>query len=204
MNPLYAVLLLLAFFGGGYWSGDHNRNNAWLAKQALVEQQAHADYVAEVKRGQKAATQSITEQQALQSNYSQLEGKFNELSHRGPLIVYKFKTAPAGASGAAAGAVAGALSGATPEGAGGTAADAAVGLSVGAVWLWNSALTGADAPVGACGAVDTASIACAADSGLGLEAAWANHAANAKSCALDRLRHQRLIDFVSTGLTRDY
>lgn len=65
--------------------------------------------------------------------------------------------------------------------------------------MWNSALTGTDTPAGACGAADTAAEACALDAGITLDAAWANHIANAKTCVEDRLKYQRLIDFVTTG-----
>ena len=189
MNPFSFSLnwlllpLLLAWSAAVYWAGDHNRNNAWLAKQAEVEQQAHQKYVAEVERGQAASTKSTVEQQKLQRSYSLLEGKFNELAHRGPLVVYK--TLPQGTD----------LLPGSPTG---VSADRDISLSLGAVWMWNSALGGTDAPAGACGVVDTASEACAADSGIGLETAWDNHVTNAKSCAQDRLRHQQLIDFVST------
>lgn len=75
-----------------------------------------------------------------------------------------------------------------------------VDLSLGAVWLWNAALTGQAAPAGAC-SIDAgtgqASAACASTSGLSLDAAWANHTTNAASCALDRANHQRLINFIN-------
>lgn len=189
--------LLLAWSSAAYWAGDHNRNNAWLAKQAAVEQQARLDYASEVVRGQVAASQSISEQQKLQANYSQLEEKFNELVHRGPLVVYKYK-APVVTQPALADVPLGSQAATTARPVPGAAADGDVALSLGAVWLWNSALTGTDTPAGACGAADTAKPACAADSGLRLEAAWANHAINAKSCAVDRLRHQKLIDYVKS------
>ena len=207
------ALLFLAWGGAGYWAGDHNRNNAWLAKQAVVERKAHDAFEAEVKRGQDAATKSITDQQALQNSYSTLEDQFNELRKRGPLVVFRsnaVRSAPGaqhsdspavGASGASAAQTPAQPGGALPAPSLAPAdVDAAgIGLTLGAVWVWNSALTGTDSPAGACGAADTAAPACALDSGLGLEAAWANHAANAKTCALDRRRHQRLIDFLIAG-----
>jgi hypothetical protein len=207
-------LLLLALLGGsggfGYWAGDHNRNNAWLAKQAVQERANHAAFEAEVKRSNTAAVQAIADQADLQKSYSTLEGKFNELISRTPLVVYRAAAAVAvvGAIGAGGGTPVAAaghavkadgaefdLAGAARNGA--AVADAGLGLSLGAVWVWNSALTGSDAPAGACGAADTASPACAFDSGLGLADAWQNHITNAKSCATDRLRHQQLIDYLS-------
>jgi hypothetical protein len=80
------------------------------------------------------------------------------------------------------------------------AADTGPVLSLGAVWLWNAALTGQAVDTGACridAATGQASAACAASSGLALDAAWDNHSANAESCAADRLRHQQLIDFLN-------
>lgn len=197
-----ALALILAWGGAGYWAGDYNRNNAWLAKQAAIERQAHQDYEAEVARGQAAASQSITDQKQLQQSYSLLEGKFNEIRTRGPLVVYKYRPPAPDKAGGAVGSLA--SSGENPRpGLPGASADGDVSLSLGAVWMWNSALTSTDTPASACGAADTATAACAAESGIGLEAAWDNHAANAKSCALDRLRQQRLIDFVGqTAVTR--
>lgn len=189
--------LILALSVAAYVAGDYNRNNAWLAKQAAIEQQAQLKYVAEVERGQTAAANSIAEQQKLRQSYSQLEGKFNEFRKRGPLVVFRGAPVP----GEGVGHVeTGNTEPGDPVSVGGsvgTAADSAIGLSLGAVWMWNSALSGTDTPAGACGAADTTSPACAADSGLGIEAAWANQAINAKSCAADRLRHQQLIDFVN-------
>jgi len=195
------LALALAFGGGGYWAGDHNRNNAWLAKQGKQTTAQLQALQAEVQRSQTAASKAITEQQTLQTSYSTLERKFNELKLRGPFVVFVDRGGGFDAVGLPAGTVAAGEVGtaaAIPASAGVVgAADAAVGLSLGAVWMWNSALTGADTPAGACGAADPASAACAADSGLGVAHAWDNHAINAKSCATDRLRHQQLIDFVS-------
>ncbi len=73
-------------------------------------------------------------------------------------------------------------------------------LTLGAVWLWDAALTGqATGTAGACrvdAATGQAAAACADSSGLDLDAAWANHSANAATCKADRARHQRLIDYL--------
>lgn len=66
--------------------------------------------------------------------------------------------------------------------------------------MWNGALTGTDAPAGACGVAGAAAgadAACAEDSGLSLDDAWANHRANAKACADDRQRFRALIDYLT-------
>ena len=204
-RPLVIVLLLLAWGASGYWAGDKNRNNAWLAKQAVAERNARLALEAEVQRGHAAAQRAIADSEALQNSYSTLEGKFNELRARGPMLVTRSRhqADPAASQGGATGATqAPAQPGGTPAPASVASADvdaAGLSLSLGAVWMWNSALAGFDAPAGACGALDTAAPACALDAGLSLDAAWANHIANAKTCAQDRLRHQRLIDFVTTG-----
>lgn len=67
-----------------------------------------------------------------------------------------------------------------------------VQLTALAVSLWNSALAGRDVAAGACRPDDAASPACAAATAVGLNEAWANHAANARSCAADRERFAAL------------
>lgn len=184
-RALLALLIAVGCSALGYWAGDHQRNNAWLAAQAIQKEEARLALEAEVQRSQESAAHFLTESLALQTSYQSLEGKFHDLQKRGPLVVYR-TVAPVGLATTTAEA-------ATP----GAAADAAVGLSLGAVWMWNSALTGSDTPAGACGAAATAEQACAADSGLSVTEAWANHTTNAKSCALDRQRLQHLIDFLT-------
>ena len=209
-GPLMAALLFAASMAASYWAGDHNRNNAWLAKELLATQQAKAALEAEVARGEKASISFTAEYLAMESTFTKLEGKFNELRTNGPLVVYRTRVPGAGSAGALAGS-----DGSTaiepppaghsaPPGTDGAAlgqpgrnAGPDVSLSLGAVWLWNSALTGRDTPAGACSAADTAAPACALDAGLGLEAAFANHAENARLCAQDRLHHQRLIDYIT-------
>lgn len=224
-GPLVAVLLVLSLCSGSYWAGDRNRNNAWLAKEALVAQQAAAALQAEVARGEKAQLSFTAEYLAMESGFTKLEGKFNDFRKSGPLVVFRNRPVGAGAAGAvdvieesaepppggartgpaerpatpaapSLGADAPGQGGGRDAGPGGHVGGG-LGLSVGAVWLWNSALVNRDAPVGACGAADPTAAACAADAGIGLEAAWDNHAANARTCAQDRLRHQRLIDYIT-------
>lgn len=215
-GPLVAVLLVLSLCTGSYWAGDRNRNNAWLAKEALVAQQAAAALQAEVARSQQAQMSFTAEYLAMESGYTKLEGKFNELKRFAPLVVQRPRLAGAGhsvlvpgsdpAPGASPGLESNQPSATEPNAnpAGPLAPDSGhvgggLGLSVGAVWLWNSALNARDTPVGACGAANPAHPACAFDAGLGPEAAWDNHAANARTCAQDRLRHQRLIDYLVAG-----
>ncbi len=212
MSVLEKLVVVLIAFGLGYWAGDYQRNNAWLAKQARADEKAKQDLEAEIARSRKAAETHQAEQQMLMESYSTLEGKFNAVIQHGPLVVFRAAAAASGVaasadSGGAAFADAGNADTAVGDGidlvgearTGAADTGAGLGLSLGAVWVWNSALTGADAPAGACGALDPTSEACAADSGISLVDAWRNHIANAKSCAADRLRHQRLIDYLNTS-----
>lgn len=202
---LAGILALLGAMGAGYWAGDHQRNNAWLAKQAAVERKAHEAYQAEVARSNLAAQNFVAEYGSMQTNFSNLEGKFHDVLKRVPLVLYKQRAPERQQPGTATPGLRGQLD-AQPDLA---AADApaepaglagSLRLSLGAVWLWNSALTGADTPAGACNAADPTAAACALDAGLALDAAWENHVLNAQSCALDRLRHQRLIDYIEAYL----
>ncbi|TXT39215.1 MAG: hypothetical protein FD135_2365 [Comamonadaceae bacterium] len=199
LNFGVVLALVMAWGGAGYWAGDHNRNNAWLAKQAIEAKDAKKKLDDEIDRSRKAAETHLAEQQMLMKSYSTLEEKFHAVIQR-PLVVYRDRPG----SNVAAADVAAAQGGGscTGESAAGVSADSdsstvhSVGLSLGAVWVWNSALTGADSPIGGCGAADTTGQTCAADSGIGIEDAWQNHIENAKSCAVDRLRQQRLIDYI--------
>lgn len=196
-----SVLLAAALGGFGYYAGDHNRNNAWLAKQATQERLAGEALEAEVQRSQAAAAQSIKSQQALQQSYATLETKFSELTLRGPIVVFHAGHSGSGAGDQRADSVAGVepdQATVVPDSSGGDG-HSGLDLSFGAVWVWNSALAGVDTPAGACGAADTAAETCAAGSGVSIEAAWANHVANAQTCASDRLRHQHLIDYITAA-----
>ncbi len=214
MNPstFIPALLIALLSAGSYWAGDHHRNNAWLAKQVTEADANKKALDDEIERSRKAAETHLAEQQQLMKSYSTLEDKFNAVIQRGPLVVYRAAAAASGvvSSGASGGASfvdagnadkseksAGdgpGLAGTERSGAADLGAD--LGLSLGAVWVWNSALIGSDSPIGGCGATDTTGQTCAADSGISIEAAWQNHIDNAKSCAIDRLRHQRLIDYI--------
>jgi hypothetical protein len=202
--PWLIAVLALAWGACGFYAGHRYSDNAWQARQAKQIQTQALALQAEQVRSQAAARQAMDAQLALQKSYANLKEKFDEYTSRGPLVVWRNGGGAACAAGAGAGgdvapgAAAQAQADAGPA-AGSDDAGAYISLTAGAVWLWNSALIGTDAPVGACGAADPASPACALDAGLGLEAAWANHAANTQTCAADRLRHQRLIDYINAA-----
>lgn len=201
LKPYLLPLVAALVFGGaglGYWAGDHNRNNAWLAKQAKTDAAAQKAYVAEVNRGQAASGAFIVEHQALQSDFQKLTEKFNGLSKRVPLLLAGGGGACADGANKLAPEPKGqpplrpeALDGSEPAGGGGPV------LTAGAVWMWDSSLTGKDQPTGACSAANTTQAACAVATGVTLDDAWRNHTTNAKLCAEDRLVHQRLIDFLT-------
>lgn len=187
---LAALVLLLLVAGAAYWEGDHQRGNADEALQLKAVNAAHQKYEEEVKRGMEAAGNYLDDLRDQENRYADLETKFEALRKRIPLLV------PPAAGGASAPA-------ARPEPGVDTPAQPPCGnsavqpeLSLGAVWMWNSALAGADVPAGACGADAAPGQACAAGSGLTTDDAWDNHAVNARSCAADRLRYERLIDYL--------
>ena len=201
MSPLLGWLLSFAVsvsvFGTGYWAGDHNRNNAWLASQGKLEHAAEQKYLAELKRGEDAAGTYLAESRTLQTQFEDLTEKFHASRKRIPLLAAV--PGPGPGPGLACGgqpldAAAPAVETArvaAPDGAG------AAALTAGAVWMWNSALAGTDQPANTCSALDPTAPACAVATALSVDDAWDNHAVNARLCAEDRLSHQRLIDFLT-------
>lgn len=189
-TTLALILVVLAglLTAGGYRWGSTAKENEWQARQAQAERQAHEDFRIEERRSFKASEEHQAAQQQLAGNYQQLEKAFNDYRKRkAPLT--RSPARPAAAT--------------TPSPADPTACvivvdpePVPVQLSHGAVWMWNSALTGTDATSGACGLADQSVEACSVDAEVTLDDAWDNHTTNAKTCAADRLRHQHLIDFV--------
>ena len=192
------LAVLAGLLVSSFVAGDNYRDNAWLAKQATAERAANKKYAAEVERGNAAAGEFIVEHQTMQNSFQNLTEKFDGLSNRVPLL------ARIGDSAVCAGAnrVAGNFVGPQPPAGvpleGGQPGGDSPLLTAGAVWMWNSSLTGTDQPAGACGAANTTAPACAAATGATVDDAWANHTTNARLCAEDRLVHRRLIDFLTS------
>lgn len=207
---LVAALAVGGLLATGYQWGAARERTTWQRAADRAARLAQQRFDAELLRGQEAAAGLVAERATHTANYQSLERAFNELhaARRVPIVAAAARAPgvgcaqPAGLPGAAA--AAGVLPGAgaqplqahpqadadaAPAGGGGH-------LSAGAVWMWDSALTGVDQPAGACGAADTSEAACAAATGITLEDAWRNHAVNARLCAEDRLNHQALIDFL--------
>lgn len=198
-RALIALTSALALVGGGYWWGHTATDNAWEAKHAKELQAERAATAKETARADQAAANYLTEHLDQEDRYAALSATYQDLRRRVPLVVpgpvvvvTRSDTAGPQTQGAQE------RSAATPPVDGGPV------LTLAAVRMWNGALTGTDQPAGACspagateGADAAAAEACAQGSGLTLDDAWANHAANAKACAADRQRYQHLIDFLN-------
>lgn len=212
LSLLRPVLVVAIAVGGllatGYQWGAGRERAAHQREAARAASLAQERVDAELLRGQEAAASLVAERATHIANYQYLERAFNELhaARRVPIVAAHRaaglgRAEPAGrpqpaapAAGLPGGSAPAAEAGDAPAG---PAAAAGSGyLSAGALWVWNSALTGVDQPAGACGAADTSEAACAPATGATLEDAWRNHAINARLCAEDRLNHQALIDFV--------
>ena len=190
MSLAARALIALALVGAGYWWGHTATDNAWAARQAKAAQAAADALALETQRADQAAARYLTEHLDQEERYAALDAVYNDLRRRAPLVAVRPAVAHAVASAAPADA----------PGACADLLDRDPALSLAAVRMWNGALTGTDAPAGACGvagAADGADAACAEDSGLSLDDAWANHRANAKACADDRQRFRALIDFLN-------
>lgn len=205
---LAAFVLVVCLLIAGYGKGKHDTQMAQEADKTAAAKQALRMVEAEARRSADASTAFIADRDALQTDFQTLQEKYDDLRRHGlPLTVARSAGAThiAGTAAFPSGAACVATPGAdqhpgqaNPETACVLVAlpDAGVELSLGAVRLWNGALTNTDAPAGACGADGAPAEACAVGAGLGIEAAWDNHATNALSCAQDRQRLKHLIDYI--------
>jgi hypothetical protein len=193
------TLTACALVGAGWFAGVSHAEGQH--QQAKLDEAVEANriYRAAQANGERAVENHLSQQREQEARYADLDRRYRTMRKGYGLAVQ----APAAFQ--STGLVADAACGPLPDGEAlppdGTAAGpvAVPALTLAAVRMWNGSLTGADAAAGACGAdgaaVDADS-ACGQASGLTLDDAWDNHAANAKSCALDRARHQALIDFL--------
>jgi hypothetical protein len=207
--------LLVAFglaalaFTAGFAGGAQHERQAAAAKAAAEAAAQQRTLAAERTEGDKAVAglrqqleQARSYQQTLAQRIAHAPLVANARCPQPPLVGRAGGSAvPGGVGGGGAGDRGGiAADPAAPPGAALPDAGAGGGdirLSLGAVSLWNSALFGLDLPAGACRADDPASPACAADAGIGLADAWANHATNAATCAADRARYAALIGYLT-------
>jgi len=215
MKLAASLLICVACAIAGYVAGDHQRDTAWRVRQATAERDAGVRLRAEIARGEQASRAYATDFGDLTTRYATLQAQFHALTPRIPLALHlaparpvqpaaSRTTGPVASGPPPSAVVATEAAGQAPTLVPGVAevdSDRAAGdlvLSAGAVWMWNSALVGTDVPAGACSTADTSESACAAGTTISLVDAWRNHARNAQSCAEDRLRYQRLIDFLQS------
>jgi hypothetical protein len=194
---LALAIAVAALVAGGYRWGAGATADRLQAESNRAAIKAQERFDAELLRGQDATTSLIAERQVFAASYTHLQEKFHDLSARIPILARSSRVVPA--------CVPLAAQADDRAGVGPRVVEAQVlpghapALSAGALWMWNSALTGTDQPAGACGAADTSEQACAPEAGVNLDDAWRNHEINAKLCAQDRLNHQRLIDYLTNN-----
>lgn len=173
-----------ALVAGGYVLGYSAATDHAMKKAQAAEKVAREAYAQDLQRGQQASAELVAARAVQDARYNALQGTVDAIKKRTRILVGDVPAVPSPA---------GAASGSAQN----PAADPGrEQLTAGAVWLWNSALAGADQRTGACGTADTSEASCAAATGITVGDAWDNHALNARQCADDRLNHQRLIDLV--------
>jgi hypothetical protein len=196
-RAILAAVLLVAAGAWLYSAGARHERNSWLAKAAAQAQADAAAYATEARANDRFVRAAMNEQADLQDQLTAIR-RITQNAKPFPILHSAVSAVPE----CGRAAVPSADSRGLHEGQArvGGVDDRAVVITLGAVWLWNAALTGQAAPAGACSidaATGQASAACAGTSGISLDAAWDNHATNAATCALDRANHERLIDFIN-------
>lgn len=199
-----AIVILAGIAGWIYEAGITKERAAWQGEEVQRQADLTKQLQAEYERGKAASTRYQLGASALQTNYLQLQGPANDLRTRVPLVLPAAvrRAVPSCRDEHVAGDLghAPAVQAPVAEPPGEVRSrpgDVDQRLSLAAVWMWNSALAGADTPAGSCGLADTSSEACASDSGLSLDDAWENQRVNSQSCAADRLRFRSLIEFLN-------
>lgn len=185
---LVAAALAAAAFWATYAAGGSAVDARWHAREAQAAVQANRKLLAAFEQGIAASEGLRVALTSQAASYNELQRAFNDLPPNTPLVVTR--TVVRTIREPAAGQLAQSADPASDVG-------AAPELSRAALWMWNSALAGADVPADTCGLTDTSDGACAPASGATVEAALANHGLNAHSCAVDRLRYQQLLDLLS-------
>lgn len=158
---LIALAVALALIGGGYLWGHTATDNAWTARQAKADKAAADELQKETDRADKAVRNYLAEHLDQEERYAELNRVYQNLRTRAPLVV---------PGSVACRAMPGPHQAPTPdEWPGASIAGGGPYLTLAAVRMWNGALTGTDAPAGACGpagATTEADAACAEASGL--------------------------------------
>jgi hypothetical protein len=186
---LGALALAVVALYSSYCAGGSAAAARWHEAQAQASAAANKKLLLAVEQGIQASEALRTALAEQATNFTELERTADELRRRTPLVVTRtvVHSPPSERLNQAA---------ATVSSEGGSPGPSSE-LSRAALWMWNSALAGRDVPADSCSLADTSDAACAPGSGAAVEAAIANHEINARSCAVDRLRHSHLIDFLA-------
>ncbi len=187
---LVLVLVVLGAAWGGYRHGVTTTENAQAARDLEVARLAAADRARKEDIGRAATEKAQADKRQQEESYAQLDPKYKDLRRQVPLVVPTKPTVVARPADSPA------VDEPTAATQGTVEPVAELRLTGAAVWVWNSALSGhADVPPRACGAdggLGAADPACAGVTNLTVDDAWDNHTDNAKRCARNTARYERL------------
>ncbi|MFO6418997.1 hypothetical protein ACLBKS_02200 [Hylemonella sp. W303a] len=166
LAALSLALILVA--GSSWWAGVKQADGQWLRRQAKAAQDAAAAIQQERERGEKSAHELNTQLAEQRNQFKLLEGRYLAYTRSNPIVLAQNV---------------------------GSAPDPAI--TAGAAWLWNEILEQHDElDISACGTSAGTDTTCQTESEFTLSDAWNNHFENARICTENRIRHQKLIDYI--------
>lgn len=86
MTALPALLLAVAIGAGAYWAGDHNRNNAWLATQAVAVREANQKLLAEQARGDRLSNALLISEHQIDQQRTEIHYALNKSTAGRPCL----------------------------------------------------------------------------------------------------------------------
>lgn len=165
------ALVLLLVVGSAWWAGVKQADEKWLKQQVQATRDAAAAIQRERERGEQSVHELSSQLAVQRDQYKWLEGKYLAYTREHPIVLTQSISHPTDPA-----------------------------LTAGAVWLWNAALEPFDeTDTNTCGTSAGTHPTCQTESEFTLSDAWNNHFENARICAENRARHQKLIDYVKQG-----
>lgn len=80
------LLVALGMGATGYWAGDHQRNNAWLAKQGVAERDARLALQAAQARGDRLSNALLSAERQIDQQRTEIQYALNKTTRGSPCL----------------------------------------------------------------------------------------------------------------------